>query len=94
MSELVASRRLANRVLDRPGEDPDSDLSVLGRQLLRSDEVLISVGNLLCNVGQILDVVKSEWAESWSAWDQEQRDAITALSKMIYERKSALEAKQ
>jgi hypothetical protein len=35
--------------------------------------------NLLTNIAQILDVVKREWGESWSEWDQEQRDGITAV---------------
>lgn len=40
-----------------------------------SDEV----ENLLINIAQILDVVKTEWAEAWSPFDQEQRDHITRL---------------
>jgi hypothetical protein len=35
------------------------------------------IRNLLTNIAQILDVVKAEWGEAWSAWDQQQRDAIT-----------------
>lgn len=37
------------------------------------------VQNLLCDIAQILDVVKAEWEEesSWSSWDQEVRDRIT-----------------
>jgi gas vesicle protein len=34
---------------------------------------------LVTNLAQILDVVKGEWGESWSDWDQEQRDKITDL---------------
>lgn len=37
------------------------------------------VENLLINIAQILDVVKTEWAEAWSPFDQEQRDHITKL---------------
>jgi len=37
------------------------------------------VENLLVNIAQILDVVKTEWGESWSSFDQEQRDHITKL---------------
>jgi hypothetical protein len=33
---------------------------------------------LFTNLAQIIDVVKQEWGESWSVWDQEQRDSITA----------------
>lgn len=33
--------------------------------------------NLLTNLAQILDVVKIEWGEAWSEWDQAQRDGIT-----------------
>jgi hypothetical protein len=38
---------------------------------------------LLCNIAQILDVVKQEWGESWSAWDQEQREEITRVMLAI-----------
>jgi hypothetical protein len=37
------------------------------------------IANLLTNVAQILDVVKLEWGEAWSTWDQEQRDSITKI---------------
>lgn len=36
--ERAQAISLANRVLDRPGEDPDSDLSMLSRQFLRAIE--------------------------------------------------------
>src|SRR5579872_5986020 len=32
---------------------------------------------ILTNCAQILDVVKPEWKESWSEWDQATRDGIT-----------------
>lgn len=38
LSEYDAARLLANRVLDDASRDPDSDLSMLARQLLRADE--------------------------------------------------------
>jgi hypothetical protein len=37
------------------------------------------VANLLTNVCQILNVVKAEWGESWSFWDEEQREHIIRL---------------
>ena len=43
-----------------------------------------NVVGLLTNLAQILDIVKQEWAESWSAWDQEQRDAITRFLTYYY----------
>ena len=48
---------------------------------------VISAADLLTNLSQIIDVVKGEWAESWSQWDQEQRDAITAWLKAYYDEK-------
>jgi len=33
--------------------------------------------NLLCDIAQILDVVKQEWGEAWTAFDQSCRDRIT-----------------
>ena len=35
--------KLANRVLDRPHADPDDDLAVLARQLLRREEYVASL---------------------------------------------------
>lgn len=38
---------------------------------------------LLTNCAQILDVVKQEWGDAWSEWDQNIRDQITgALAAM------------
>jgi len=87
MTETAEARVLANRVLDRVNADPDDDLAILARQLLREDERTERMASLLCNLAQILDVVKQEWAKSWSAWDQEQRDGITSELKAYYEKK-------
>lgn len=40
MTEAEEARILANRILDRPSGDPDDDLAVLSRQLLRADAAL------------------------------------------------------
>jgi hypothetical protein len=40
VSEKELAIELANRVLDRPGGDPDDDLAVLARQFLRALERL------------------------------------------------------
>lgn len=40
MSEKEEARVLANRILDRINGDPDDDLAILSRQLLRADEEL------------------------------------------------------
>jgi hypothetical protein len=40
MTEKEHSRKLANIILDQSWRDPDDDLSVLARQLLRADEVI------------------------------------------------------
>ena len=37
-TEADETRTLANRILDRPNADPDDDLAMLSRQLLRADE--------------------------------------------------------
>lgn len=42
------------------------------------------MANTLCNCAQILDVVKIEWGESWSDWDQSVRDDITACLRAIH----------
>jgi len=38
VTELERAKRLAETVLDEPGADPDSDLAILSRQLLRALE--------------------------------------------------------
>ncbi len=38
MSELDEAKVLAERILDRPNADPDDDVAVLARQLLRALE--------------------------------------------------------
>ena len=48
-------------------------------------EKLAECADLLVNLAQIIDVVKQEWAEAWSEWDQEQRDGITKYLKWWYE---------
>lgn len=47
---------------------------------------LPEIAGLLADVAQILDVVKIEWAESWSDWDQGVRDRITATLRDIHEK--------
>jgi hypothetical protein len=90
MSETGEARVLANRILDRPSGDPDDDLAVLSRQLLRADEWIERAADMFSNLAQILDVVKGEWAEAWSAWDQEQRDAITTFLTAYYKKRDEL----
>jgi len=46
-------------------------------------ETLRLLPDLLTNVAQILDVVKGEWGEAWSDWDQEQRDRITTCLALL-----------
>lgn len=41
------------------------------------NEIKTEMGDLLVNIAQILDVVKTEWSDEWSEWDQEQRNHIT-----------------
>jgi len=90
MDEYTETRILANKVLDRINGDPDDDLAILSRQLLRADERAEFAADLFTNIAQILDVVKQEWAESWSAWDQEQRDGISRILNFHYQSRSGL----
>jgi hypothetical protein len=41
--ELTRALLLADRVLDRPGADPDDDLAVLARQLMRTCESIVAM---------------------------------------------------
>jgi hypothetical protein len=38
MTERQEALRIANRILDRPNGDPDDDLAILARQLIRVSE--------------------------------------------------------
>lgn len=40
MTEAQQAEAIANKVLDRPNADPDDDMAVLARQLLRTREAL------------------------------------------------------
>ena len=43
MAEREDALKLADRILDEPGEDPDSDISILARQFLRANEPIMAV---------------------------------------------------
>lgn len=50
LDESKETRKLAHKILDRPNGDPDDDLAMLSRQLLRADErisTLISWNDVL-----------------------------------------------
>jgi hypothetical protein len=53
---------LANKILDRPSGDPDDDLAVLSRQLLRREErlqrIIAYVGNERSASGPMLHIAK------------------------------------
>lgn len=44
MNERYQAIELANKILDRPSADPDDDLAVLARQLVRTSEALTTTG--------------------------------------------------
>jgi hypothetical protein len=46
MTEGQETRALAHRILDRPYADPDDDLAMLSRQLLRADEQIANLTNI------------------------------------------------
>lgn len=54
MTQPEDARALANRILDRPSGDPDDDLALLSRQLLRADEISVELWTVLV---LILDAV-------------------------------------
>lgn len=47
---------------------------------------------LLTNCCQLLDVIKGEWGESWSEWDQSVRDGASAWLKRYHERVAGVNA--
>jgi hypothetical protein len=46
MTEGQQTRALAHRILDRPYADPDDDLAMLSRQLLRADEQIANLTHI------------------------------------------------
>lgn len=58
MSERERAVQLANRILDRPSGDPDDDLAVLSRQLLRALEA-----NAPTERFEQMDVFQRAWLE-------------------------------
>jgi hypothetical protein len=53
-------------------------------ELFVLEDATVSAANVLTNCCQILDVVKPEWAESWSDWDQSVRDAASEWLEKFY----------
>ena len=52
--EQVAAAVLANRVLDEPYRDPDDDMSMLSRQLLRRIEALEATRSALTEANEAI----------------------------------------
>lgn len=55
MDEITETRVLANKILDRINGDPDDDLAMLSRQLLRADEQLHLVDEALARRPAVAD---------------------------------------
>jgi hypothetical protein len=67
MTEYEEARLLANKVLDRFNCDPDDDLCVLARQLLRADERAAALAKALGSAKVTLDGIA---AADWKAWEE------------------------
>lgn len=59
MSEKDAAIALAHRVLDRVNADPDDDLAILARQLLRHNERIGILCSALIAVGKQLSAIRA-----------------------------------
>ena len=53
MNEKESSVILANKILERPNADPDDDLAVLARQLLRREERLQLISDIAEGSGTV-----------------------------------------
>lgn len=53
MTEAEETRHLANRILDRPNADPDDDLAMLSRELLRADEKIAALVLAIAAVAEV-----------------------------------------
>jgi hypothetical protein len=84
ITEFSSAIQMAAAQLDRPHEDPDGDFSTVARQFERAVKRESDTATIMTNIAEILDVCKREWGESWSVWDQEQRDAISRWLTIFY----------
>ena len=50
-----------------------------------SNDPAFQAAQIMTDAAQILDVIKGEWGESWSDWDQGVRDRISTWLREHYE---------
>jgi len=79
-AERVRMRDATNKELASLRESWDA----AERKLREMREARLKACAFITNVCQILDVVKIEWAEAWSDWEQSVRDAATTWLKQYY----------
>jgi hypothetical protein len=59
MTEREKAIELANKILDNASRDPDSDLSMMARQFVRSQELIALVRLELAQL--VVDRLKQDW---------------------------------
>lgn len=58
---------------------------VIARSIMSNKSPLTDdQANVLVGACNLLDVIKGEWGESWSEWDQSIRDGLSAMLLQYY----------
>lgn len=96
MTEREDVRMKANQILERQFADPDDDLAILSRQLLRADEALIVRENSWVNTCDALSACEKErdalrvgvkLAKAW--FDADEADLDACYEKDTYDAREA-----
>jgi len=92
--QLKAEKERADRfqtvtdyALSKSGSGPgdlQGYIERLWEQRDRAVRALPKAADILTNCCMLLDVIKIEWGEAWSDWDQSVRDAASAWLKEFY----------
>ena len=80
MSETDDAIRLANKVLETPSRDPDDDLSMMSRQLLRAIETRDACAQALAEVLPHVEDANNT-APAVATWHRKHRPAIEWAAK-------------
>lgn len=83
-AERAQAMALANRVLDRPGADPDDDLATLARHFLRSVFIDPAAFNkaLFVELGEA-EYKLARWSLGADPWHYWSREAIEAAVSTV-----------
>ena len=88
LNETESAVKIANKVLDRHHEDPDSDIAVLARQFLRKHEALIFIASHLTSDEGDTDATEDEFGIDASEVVEMAHDNMILRARMCLEMRS------